>query len=505
MAKFKICVRMDKKRSDGFYTVYIRVTHNRKVGYIKTDKIVNEQGLDRKGEVIDPFVVKLLGGRICEWADALNHVDSQNWCVQDVVAFLKDCKRTMLFSDYAREYHNRLVDDGQDRTADNYRFALDSLERFCGTNKMSFEQLTSSVLNGWVKSLESTHRAKEMYPICMRTVWRAAMRDLNDEEQGVVKIRNPWPKVNIPRADRAEKRAITPEQCREFFNAPLPESRLKVSIPELGRDVAMMVLCLGGINAVDLYNMRKQDYYDGIIHYKRAKTRKSRRDEAYMEMRVPKMLVPVVNKHLARSESPWLFCFKEMYNSVSSFNSIINQGIRTICKSLGIAKDDDYCVYTFRHTWGTVAQNYCGATISEVAFGMNHSSGQTITRGYLKLNFEPAWLLNEKVVDYVFNEGRNTTGEVQAAAGSGGHTEAAHRTGLSRFSGKHYMRGTAYYNGKVLGTVQDIGFNNVDEILQELYKFIPDDMPNRAVAQFKIENIDKDEVAMFDRTKGKSF
>ena len=30
-----------KPRTDGFYSVYIRIVHNRKPGYIKTDKIVD--------------------------------------------------------------------------------------------------------------------------------------------------------------------------------------------------------------------------------------------------------------------------------------------------------------------------------------------------------------------------------------------------------------------------------------------------------------------------------
>ena len=55
MATFKTCVQ--KQRSDGFYPVYIRVTHNRKSSYIKTDKMVDKKGLTRTGEVKDPFVL----------------------------------------------------------------------------------------------------------------------------------------------------------------------------------------------------------------------------------------------------------------------------------------------------------------------------------------------------------------------------------------------------------------------------------------------------------------
>ena len=68
---------------------------------------------------------------------------------------------------------------------------------------------------------------------------------------------------------------------------------------------------------------------------------------------------------------------------------------------MGMPKEQWYSAYTFRHTWGTVAQNDCGATIAEVAFAMNHSHGYTVTRGYLRIDFTPAWELNAKVIDFI--------------------------------------------------------------------------------------------------------
>ena len=54
MANFKICLRTQK--SDGLFPVYIRVTHKRQVGYIKTDKCVSKEGF-KKGEIVDPVVL----------------------------------------------------------------------------------------------------------------------------------------------------------------------------------------------------------------------------------------------------------------------------------------------------------------------------------------------------------------------------------------------------------------------------------------------------------------
>jgi hypothetical protein len=102
----------------------------------------------------------------------------------------------------------------------------------------------------------------------MRQVFRAAQLEYNDYDTGDIRIKtNPWVKVDIPSADKTEKLAITPEACRELFAFPLPESKLKLPLTEFGRDIAMMVLCLAGINTVDLYNLRKKDFSGGIIRY----------------------------------------------------------------------------------------------------------------------------------------------------------------------------------------------------------------------------------------------
>ena len=56
MATLKACVQ--KMRKDGFFPVYIRVTHNRTTQYIKTDKMVTKRELSRSKEITDPFVMQ---------------------------------------------------------------------------------------------------------------------------------------------------------------------------------------------------------------------------------------------------------------------------------------------------------------------------------------------------------------------------------------------------------------------------------------------------------------
>lgn len=476
------------KRKDGLYAVYIRVTHNRKSGYIATDKLVNDKGIKANGEICDPYVLKFCSNQIVKFIEMINKVNSANWTVRDVIDYLICGSADISFSEYARKHRDKLINKGQERNARNYQLAVEHLERFVGTTNIMFSQLTSKLIEQWIESLAITKRAKEMYPICVRQIFRAAISEINDYDNGIIRITtNPWTKVKIPKADRAEKLAITPEECRVFFSAPLPTSKMVSPLPELGRDVAMLVLCLAGINTVDLFNLKKSDYRSGIISYHRAKTKKFRADGAYMEMRVPAIIQPLFDKYRTNEEDIFLFDFHNRYSTSDSFSANVNNGIKKICASLGMLKENWYCVYTFRHTWGTIAQNDCGASIHEVALAMNHSAGHNVTRGYLKLNFEPAWILNEKVVELIFFTEKKSK-RVNRDDDS-----------FSRFSAKYLMRGELFFRGRLLGVVEDIGFDNINQIIAALAHFIDEDIPPRVMLQYKITNLDKEQIGVYER------
>lgn len=189
----------------------------------------------------------------------INRKDVSNYSVAELIEFLIHSDEEICFSDYATKFINRMASEGHERNAKNYRLAVNHLERYLGTTRVMFTHLSSSVLTRWINSLSLTNRAKEMYPTCLRQIFKRALIELNDEERGVVRIKyNPWLKVSIPKSDSTVQRAISAEACREFFNRPLPETKMISSLPELGRDVALLSLCLGGINTVDIFELKKK-------------------------------------------------------------------------------------------------------------------------------------------------------------------------------------------------------------------------------------------------------
>lgn len=498
MATLKAVVR--KKRADGFYPVYIRIVHRSRMGYIKTDKLVTDKQILKSGEIKDAVVNEYCSRLILHYTDLINRQDISNYSVMELIEYLTRSDEDVCFSDYANLHIERMVKEDHARNAKNYRLAVNHLERYLGTNHIMFGQLTSAVLKRWIESLSQTNRAKEMYPTCVRQIFKKAILELNDEERDIVRIKfNPWLKIAIPKSDSTVKRAISAEACREFFNRPLPKSKMISPVPELGRDVALLSLCIGGINTVDLYELKKKDYNNGIIGYKRAKTRHSRKDEAYMEMRIEPFIQDTFNKYLSRDKNDeYLFVFHSRYRDYDSFNANVNIGIRKICQDMGMAKEDYYCFYTFRHTWATIAQNDCDANLYEVAFGLNHSHGMNVTRGYVKIDFSPAWRLNAKIIDFIFFSDK------KSKQGKARDLEAP-ADKMFRITKKMMIYGRAYFKGKVVSELTDIGFGTVDDVIAALAQKLPKNIPIGSTVQFRLTNCDSQWEAVYERSKGKGF
>lgn len=106
--------------------------------------------------------------RIIEYTERLNKVDIEHWSVSDIIRYATSVDEDMSFSQYARKHRDKLINQGQERNARNYMWAIQHLERFAATENVMFSQLTSTFINKWIESMSDKRRAKEMYPICLR-------------------------------------------------------------------------------------------------------------------------------------------------------------------------------------------------------------------------------------------------------------------------------------------------------------------------------------------------
>lgn len=487
MATFKVVVQ--HQRSDGFYVVYIRLTHNRRVINIKTDKMVNAKGVvPGKRDVKDPFVLNACTATIAKWIDELNRYDTKNLTVEQVKDLLMVSSEDVCFSDFAREYISKISETLQPRTVELNTASLLALEKYAGSNKIMFSQLTTSFVQAWIDSLAHFKRVKETYPVTIKTMFKAGVLKYNDYDNDIIRIKvNPWPKVKIPKHDVPEKKAITMEECRAFFaiNVTQPARRM-------AQDICKMVLCLAGINGVDLYRMKKSAYYDGILHYERSKTRTRREDKAYFEIKVPDMLLPTFEKYLSNDKDEYLFKFHKLYDSDRNFVTCISFETRLICKEhFGREKGGKtYSTYTFRHTWATIAQNDLGVCFDDVAFGLNHVNKHKVTMGYVKPDFSRIWEINEKVVEKVFFTNEKSK-----------RLEEHHLPVFDKVDETIELCADAYFMGEVVAHVEGKGYRDTDEIIDQLMDNVSDTVPKSCTIQIKVRNVTKDQTKYFERTR----
>lgn len=483
MATLKAIVK--SRTRNGMYNVYIRITQNRQFAYVRTSWMVNDKGLsDDKKDIIDPFVIQQTSILIEKFYNMLNQVDASTWSANEVLTYVTDYGKDLSFSDYARAHIEKLIKRGQERTSRNYKWSLQHMERFAGTDNIMFSRLTSAFLNRWIESLSTTTRSKEQYPVCMREVYKAARREFNDEERGILKLKNPWSNVTIPRSDVPEKRAIPASKLRAFFNVVPDRSKFTHPLMEVGQDVALISFCMCGLNAVDIFNAKKDQYDGNIFHYERQKTRSTRSDRGYFEVRVPAFLKPTFEKYLTKDErSPWLFNFHDRLATSDSFCANVNTGIKQIWEKV----EPGYraSLYAFRHSWATIAQNECGATMNDVDFGLSHSINR-MAKVYVKIDFTPAWILNEKVIDFVFFTDHESK-----------YIEKEDKS-FEKISKYNYVRAEAFVMGKQVCAIEDTGFSNVDQVMDKLVTILPKNIHNARV-QFKITNVDKNLTQMYQR------
>ena len=277
---------------------------------------------------------------------------------------------------------------------------------------------------------------------------------------------------------------IPASKLRAFFNVVPDRSKFTHPLMEVGQDVALISFCMCGLNAVDIFNAKKDQYDGNIFHYERQKTRSTRSDRGYFEVRVPAFLKPTFEKYLTKDErSPWLFNFHDRLATSDSFCANVNTGIKQIWEKV----EPGYraSLYAFRHSWATIAQNECGATMNDVDFGLNHSINR-MAKVYVKIDFTPAWILNEKVIDFVFFTDHESK-----------YIEKEDKS-FEKISKYNYVRAEAFVMGKQVCAIEDTGFSNVDQVMDKLVTILPKNIHNARV-QFKITNVDKNLTQMYQR------
>ena len=407
---------------DGTYNVKVRFIKDKKVKRVSTDLFATDSDLTSDLKLKEESIVKQEADRlVLHYRTMVNslHFDSENCDVSEIVNRLlckEEAEKPIDFIAFSKKWISETTIKGKD----NYTTALNSFIRFLGKEELEIKKITVDLLeqyrdyiinvrNERVKALQAegkrvpSNRCLSLYLMSLRHLYGEAQRFYNKPDKGLMRIpRTPFEYFKIRKQEATRKRAVTPQQIKTIWSLPYQNIHKGVKHtcrPDLAKDCFILSFCLMGINSADLYNATL--LRDNRLVYCRTKTKERRLDKAKMEVVVPDMVLPIIEKY-RDTTGQRLFRFYKDYRDHKAFNKAINKGLKGIRDQLNI---DELEVYAARHSWATIALNKCGIDKYTVHAALNHvDESMRVTDIYIERDFVNENKANAKVIKYVFGK-----------------------------------------------------------------------------------------------------
>ena len=422
MLTIKAEVPTGRVRNDGTYNVKIRFTKDRVVKRISTDLFATNEDLTADFKLKEDSIVKQEADRLVLHYRMLYtsmHLDSENYDVNEIVSRLlckDEAEKPIDFIAFSRKWITETTIKGKD----NYNTALKSFIRFIGKEELDIKKITVDLLEQYrdyiinvraervKKMLEEgkrvpSNRCLSLYLMSLKHLYGEAQKFYNKPDKGLMRIPyTPFEYFKIPKQEATRKRAITPEQIKAIWNMPyqnIHKGAKHTCRPDLAKDCFILSFCLMGINSADLYNAT--ELIGNRLIYCRTKTKDRRFDMAKMEVVVPDIVLPIIEKY-RDSTGKRLFKFYQDYRDSRAFNKAINKGLKEIGELLDI---EDFEYYAARHSWATIALNKCKIDKYTVHAALNHvDASMRVTDIYIERDFVNENKANAKVIKYVFGK-----------------------------------------------------------------------------------------------------
>lgn len=298
------------------------------------------------------------------------------------------------FVSFAREW---CEDHHYIRGYKNYLSAVNALCRYFDRDSIMVSEITAKTMTGFEQSLRDRPRAQSLYTFSIVKLFNEARFRFNDEDRQICFIQHDLSKYHPPRQRRSKKRSLPEQTIRAIFELPYNNQlvRGRVSRHDLAKDCFMLSFALMGMNSADLYTAT--NYNDGNITYQRTKTKDRRDDRAEIQIRVPDIVLPLMEKYHGTDK---VFSFADRYSCMHDFNRAINIGLKEIGEEIGVASLQFYAA---RHSMATIAVNKVGIDKYTVNDMLNHvEPSMRITDLYIEKDFTQINIANDRLMKYMF-------------------------------------------------------------------------------------------------------
>lgn len=389
-----ISIELGKKNKNGEVKVSILVCSAHSKKRIPTGISLEESELTASGKIKNKDKLALIEKQRRKYQDRLYLIsdefanqDVDATTIADMLTSVKS-KSQIDFFEFAEEW----IKTSGVKGIKNYSTMMNTMKSYYNGSTLPIKKINYEFLIGFERFLSGKPRAQSMYLGLLRHLYREAMRRYNAGMEAVI-TNDPFICYRVPK-QKVKKgvRAISQEELMKVYGYEgRPHSRA-----QLARDCFILSFCLMGINSVDLYECKVCK--NNTLCYNRAKTKDRREDDAYIEVKIHPIILPLVKKYRSGDKSH-VFNFFERYVSKEDFNRAINIGLKEVGEEIGLK---DLQFYQARHTFATLSRNLMRFSKGDVDEALNHVGSFDIADIYIQKDFSIINDNNFKLLDKVF-------------------------------------------------------------------------------------------------------
>lgn len=384
-------------KNDGTNLIRLRFTFKRQGRFVKTNLIVHRK--DMVGQRIKNSDIRRKAEELIERMEkAISHLDCfalQSMTIDQVVQFVVEDDEGFKLDFF--KFADKIIAEKKGQPAKSYRTAVNAFRSFIGKETLDISEISSPLMRDWERFLVAKYgegaRAVSAYPACVAFIHGQARLRYNREEDGILRIKNPFQFYKPPRQKTGRHRALEIEDIQNMIDV---RGCLK-GREKLGVDVFLISFALMGMNAPDLYTCKLRG--EDVLHYYRTKTRTRRDDKAEMFVTIDKKVESLIKEYFAPEGSETAFDFCNRYKNYILFGENVNEGLKKYSDRIGRTdKNDRITLYWARHSWATIAYS-CGVDKGVINDGLCHvDRDMKITDIYIKKNWKIIWDGNAKVM-----------------------------------------------------------------------------------------------------------
>jgi integrase len=404
MPSIKAVVRKEVVNSDHKANIKIRVSHNRKVRYIKTAWYIDPKYMGSDGMIKASYPGQSkLNGAILLLLQQYNDIiadagpDIIHTDINSLISKLKGQKtHGSGFLAYMKYRIEQLQKESRFSYASSYQVTIDHLEAFTHKKEIEFKEITIGFLRDFEGYLKQVKKARvntcRIYLNNIRAVFYHAI-DADIIKQYI----SPFRKFKIEQ-EKSQKRSLDIADLKELL-------KLRPGVTKQQQraiDIFFLIFYLVGINLKDLLYLKPDSVHKGRIMYKRFKTGREYSIKIF----------PAAQKILNRYPGEkYLLNFMDKKEKVSPIRiheadhdilSQVNKLLKTIVKNKKLGFK--ISTYSARHSWATIAAKL-GVSRDTISHALGHGI-DSMTDIYIDFDLEKVDEANKLVISKL--NGRST-------------------------------------------------------------------------------------------------